>query len=237
MRRHQIGRAMWPKSLRNDAVAKKGLNFGHAGVWRVGCRSILLEISNWESLIVQLIHSDIPHFTRQHGRNSVLFRRPHHFEGTLATTLARSDAASLFLMEISERESLPNKPRTIDALKANFTKEIQAVTADVLARTFQNMARRVQSCLDANVGHFQHMLWCHHISHTTNVLLFKSRCNIFIDFRIIKEMPGLVGSGTPCIMCMWSTMIFLTPPRQGTTPQILKLKFPVHTSGQKQKRK
>ena len=37
------------------------------------------------------------------------------------------------------------------------------------------------------------------ISHTTNVLLFKSRCNIFIGFRIIKEMSGLVGSGTPCI--------------------------------------
>jgi len=48
-------------------------------------------------------------------------------------------------MGISERESLPNKPRTIEALKANFTKEIQAVTADVLARNFQNMARRVQS--------------------------------------------------------------------------------------------
>jgi len=30
-----------------------------------------------------------------------------------------------------------NKPRTIDALKANITEEIQAVTADVLARTFQ----------------------------------------------------------------------------------------------------
>ena len=31
-----------------------------------------------------------------------------------------------------------------------------------------------------------------------NVLLFKSRCNIFIGVRIIKEMPGLVASGTPC---------------------------------------
>jgi len=51
-----------------------------------------------------------------------------------------------------------NKPRTIDALKANSTEKNQAVTADVLARTFQNMARRVQSCLDANGGHFQHML-------------------------------------------------------------------------------
>ena len=34
------------------------------------------------------------------------------------------------------------------------------------------------------------------ISHTTNVLLFKSRCNIFIGFGIIEELPGLVGSGT-----------------------------------------
>jgi len=51
-----------------------------------------------------------------------------------------------------------NKARTIDALKANITEEIQAVTADVLARISQNMAHQVQSCLDANGGHFQHML-------------------------------------------------------------------------------
>jgi hypothetical protein len=38
------------------------------------------------------------------------------------------------------------------------------------------------------------------ISHTMNVLMLKSRCNIFIGFRIIKEMPGLVGSGTPGIL-------------------------------------
>ena len=38
------------------------------------------------------------------------------------------------------------------------------------------------------------------ISQATNVLLFKFRWNIFIGFRIIKEMPGLVGSGTPYIM-------------------------------------
>jgi len=37
------------------------------------------------------------------------------------------------------------------------------------------------------------------ISHTTNVLLFKFRCNIFIGVRIIKEMPGSVASGTHCI--------------------------------------
>ena len=37
------------------------------------------------------------------------------------------------------------------------------------------------------------------ISHTTNVLLFKFRCSIFIGVRIIKEMPGSVASGTLCI--------------------------------------
>jgi len=37
------------------------------------------------------------------------------------------------------------------------------------------------------------------ISHTTNVLLFKFRCSIFIGVRIIKEMPGSVASGTFCI--------------------------------------
>ena len=38
------------------------------------------------------------------------------------------------------------------------------------------------------------------ISHTTKVLLFKFRCNIFIGVRIIKEMPGSVVSGTNCII-------------------------------------
>jgi len=51
-----------------------------------------------------------------------------------------------------------NKPRTTDALRANITEEIQAVKGDVLARTFQNMECRVQSCLDANGGDFQHVL-------------------------------------------------------------------------------
>jgi hypothetical protein len=38
------------------------------------------------------------------------------------------------------------------------------------------------------------------ISHTTNALLFKFRCNIFISVRIIKELQGSVASGTICIM-------------------------------------
>jgi hypothetical protein len=36
------------------------------------------------------------------------------------------------------------------------------------------------------------------ISHKTNVLLFKFRCNIFIAVRIIKEMPASVASGALC---------------------------------------
>ena len=35
------------------------------------------------------------------------------------------------------------------------------------------------------------------ISHKTNVLLFKSRYNIFIGFGIIKKLLGLVDGGTP----------------------------------------
>jgi hypothetical protein len=42
---------------------------------------------------------------------------------------------------------------------------VQAVTADILARTFQNMACRVQSCLDANVSHFKHVMMSSHFSH------------------------------------------------------------------------
>jgi len=37
------------------------------------------------------------------------------------------------------------------------------------------------------------------ISHTTNVLLFKFRCNVFTGVGIIKEMPDSVASGTHCI--------------------------------------
>jgi hypothetical protein len=33
-----------------------------------------------------------------------------------------------------------------------------------------------------------------------NILLFKFHCNIFIGVRIIKEMLGLVASGTPCTL-------------------------------------
>jgi hypothetical protein len=47
------------------------------------------------------------------------------------------------------------------------------------------------------------------ISHTTNVPLFKLRCNIFIGVRIIKEMPGSVVSGTHCVYFWLYLAVFL----------------------------
>ena len=44
------------------------------------------------------------------------------------------------------------------------------------------------------------------ISHTTKVLLFKFRCNIFIGVRIIKEMPGSVASGTSYISVLLTVL-------------------------------
>ena len=49
------------------------------------------------------------------------------------------------------------------------------------------------------------------ISHSTNVLLFKFRCNIFIGVRIIKEMPRSVASETHCITIIIAAITRLTP--------------------------
>ena len=43
------------------------------------------------------------------------------------------------------------------------------------------------------------MLWRRHISYTMREVRFKFRCNILISSKIIKEMPGSLASGTPCI--------------------------------------
>ena len=110
--------------------------------------------------------SDIARFTRQHGRNSVLFRHRVISKGLWPPRSPDLTPSDYFLWVYLKGRVYQNKPRNTDALKANITEEIQAVTADVLARTSQNTARGVQSCLDANGGHFQHMLWCRHISCT-----------------------------------------------------------------------
>jgi hypothetical protein len=54
------------------------------------------------------------------------------------------------------------------------------------------------------------MLRCH-ISHTTNILLFEFRCNIFIGVRIIKEKPDSVATGTSCIKSACILSFAFTP--------------------------
>ena len=49
------------------------------------------------------------------------------------------------------------------------------------------------------------------ISHTTNVLLFKFHCNIFIGVGVIKEMPGSVASGTHCTLLWWMIVLAAIP--------------------------
>jgi hypothetical protein len=55
-----------------------------------------------------------------------------------------------------------NKPRTLDELRENIRRQIQMVTPEVLAATFRNVQRRVQLRIDAQGGHFQHLLWQPH---------------------------------------------------------------------------
>ena len=45
------------------------------------------------------------------------------------------------------------------------------------------------------------------ISHTTNVNMFKFRCDIFIGVTIIKEMLGSLASGTHCIFLIISRSV------------------------------
>jgi len=97
------------------------------------------------------------HFTSHHGRNSVFCGNRVITKG-LWPPRSPDLPPDHFLWGHLKGRVYQNKPRTVDGLKAKITEEIQAVTADVLARTSQNMARRVESCLDANGGHFQHML-------------------------------------------------------------------------------
>ena len=84
-------------------ILQRNLNRGTFVVWEMK-RNVSVVCVSRAPTCCDTAH--IPHFTRQHGRNSVLFRRPRHFEGTLATALARFDAAWVFIMGISERESL-----------------------------------------------------------------------------------------------------------------------------------
>lgn len=51
-----------------------------------------------------------------------------------------------------------NNVHTIEDLKEAIRITIQEITTDTLQKVFDNMKRRVQSCLEARGGHFQHLL-------------------------------------------------------------------------------
>lgn len=51
-----------------------------------------------------------------------------------------------------------NNPHTLEELKAAITINIQEITPDTLRKVFRNLKTRIQTCLTANGGHFQHLL-------------------------------------------------------------------------------
>jgi hypothetical protein len=117
-----------------------------------------------------------------------------------------------------------NKPHTLDELW-----EIQVVTPEVLAATFRNVQRRVQLCIDAQGGHFQHLLRQPHFIQVwhANVLYFCSFCKptfsgaTFEWDTITQSWPN----SHPC--AIWLTIhIFSTLVLSGIVPQILSFMRP-----------
>jgi len=60
------------------------------------------------------------------------------------------------------------------------------------------------------------------ISHTTNVILFKFRCNVFMGVRIIKEIPGSVASGASCIITIRTACYALWRTNTSYSPSFLR---------------
>jgi hypothetical protein len=63
-----------------------------------------------------------------------------------------------FTRQYNPEDSSEQNPHTLEDLRNNITNAVQGITADVLRRVSRNMCRRVQSCLQQNEGHFQHLL-------------------------------------------------------------------------------
>ena len=51
-----------------------------------------------------------------------------------------------------------DRPRTLDDLQAAITAFIQSISSEQLIAVFRNKISRVQACIDAKGGHFQHNL-------------------------------------------------------------------------------
>jgi hypothetical protein len=84
-------------------------------------------------------------------------------------------------------------PNHLNAQQKIYIQSVPLATEPGISLIILPLIRTLKRNLKRTTGTFLF------ISHTTNVLLFKFRCNIFIGGRIIKEMPGSVASGTPYI--------------------------------------
>lgn len=90
-----------------------------------------------------------------------------------------------------------NKSRTLDKLLENIHCKIQAVIPDILTITFRNMRHCVQLCLEAEEGHFQHLLWQPHfltiqVWHVIVLFPFPpvllTKTNIFWGYLQVKHL-------------------------------------------------
>jgi hypothetical protein len=51
-----------------------------------------------------------------------------------------------------------DNPQTIDELKTSITSAIQNINPEIPKRVFNNMNKRAQMCINAQGGHFEHLL-------------------------------------------------------------------------------
>jgi hypothetical protein len=57
-----------------------------------------------------------------------------------------------------KRKVYKNNPRSIEALQAEITRVIGSIAMDELQRVSRNLFLRCEACLQAEGGHFQHLL-------------------------------------------------------------------------------
>ncbi|PNF42390.1 hypothetical protein B7P43_G02549, partial [Cryptotermes secundus] len=70
----------------------------------------------------------------------------------------RLSYSTAFLVELLKDRVYSNKPRTFDAFKDAIRQKGATITDVALPDVFDNLQTRIQKCLNAVGGHFQHML-------------------------------------------------------------------------------
>ena len=123
-KRCQIRRAWWPKYLSKWRGRQKRTEFRPC--WHVKCGMSLHPAVNIQ---LRVPHHPIPHFTCQHGEIHSLFGDRIISKGLWQPRSPDLTPPAYFLWGYLKGRVYRNKPWTIDALKANITEEIQAVTA------------------------------------------------------------------------------------------------------------